>query len=208
MGPKSILIFFLSLLPLLSYCQQLTSRTINSGGQSRSVGNLKLEDAIGGFLISSINLPSFIFTQDFLQPDVGNTSSPIYINDVKIDGLYGIDNSGTTLIAGNSMIEFTLGETICKSFLKDTILLTQGTLQPYHLFRWTGQLNTQWVNTGNWSPSIIPTKSDEVLIPAFCPYYPIIENGIIAKCRLIKLTLGATAIVENGGQLKVGNNGN
>jgi hypothetical protein len=113
--------------------QQISPQTINAAGKSSSNGGVVLEDAVGGLVVSTINTPTFMYTQDFLQPDAGTTTGPIYINDVKIDGNIGVDNAGTTFIAGNAMIEFTVGEAASITLNSANNMLTQGILQPYSI---------------------------------------------------------------------------
>jgi Secretion system C-terminal sorting domain len=115
----------------MAKAQLLTPQTINAAGKSSSNGGVVLEDAVGGLVVTTISTPTFMYTQDFLQPDKGTTTGPIYINDVKIDGNMGTDNAGTTFIAGNAIIEFTVGEAASLTLHGGSNMLTQGILQPY-----------------------------------------------------------------------------
>jgi Secretion system C-terminal sorting domain len=112
--------------------QLITPQTINSAGNSSSNAVVLLESSLGGLLISTINTPTFMYTQDFLQPNAGTITVPPIINNVVLDGRgYGYDNAGTTFIAGNAMIEFTLGEPASITLSSANNMLTQGILQPY-----------------------------------------------------------------------------
>ena len=83
---------------LTAKAQQLTPQTINNGGGTKAAGGIVLEDALGGLLVSSLSNTVFLFTQDFLQPDAGTTSSIPFINNVTLSSGSGIDNAGTTFI--------------------------------------------------------------------------------------------------------------
>jgi hypothetical protein len=89
-----------------------------------------LEDALGGFAVSTIGTSTFLYTQDFLQPDKGSTTTIPLINNVILNSGAGIDNAGTTFINGNSMLEFTLGEVASITHSSANNVLTQGILQP------------------------------------------------------------------------------
>ena len=194
---------------LLLFCyavkaQQLSPRTINAAGKSSSNGGVVLEYAVGGFLVNIINTPTFMYTQDFLQPEAGTISVPPFINNVVLDGRgYGYDNAGTTFIAGNAMIEFTLGEPLSVSLSNATHMLTHGILQPYHFFRWTGIVNDQWIEPGNWNIGVLPIRSDEVLIPPGCPNYPVLENTHRGHCRMLTAEAVTSITVKTGGLLRI-----
>lgn len=111
--------------------QQLSPHTINNAGQFRSAGGAQLEDALDGFAVSTIGTSTFIYTQDFLQPDKGSTTTIPQINNVILNSGAGIDNAGTTFINGNSMLEFTLGEVASITHSSANNVLTQGILQPF-----------------------------------------------------------------------------
>jgi Secretion system C-terminal sorting domain len=124
----------LLLLMLLFYTaassQQISPQTINTAGRSSSNGGVVLEDAVGGLAVSSISTPTFMYTQDFLQPNAGTTTILPPINDVVLSSGSGIDNAGTTFIAGNAIIDFTVGEAASITLSNGSNMLTQGILQP------------------------------------------------------------------------------
>lgn len=121
----------LLLLTKLAAAQQISPQTINNGGKSSSNGNIIIEDAIGGLVVTTITTATFMYTQDFIQPDAGTTTSVPQVNDVVLSSGNGIDNAGTTFIAGNTMIEFTVGEAASITLNSANSQLTQGILQPY-----------------------------------------------------------------------------
>lgn len=113
------------------HAQQLSPQTINNTGSSKTAGGILLEDALGGFVINSISNPVILYTQDFLQPGAGTTTTPPIINNVALSSGSGLDNAGTTFTAGNAMLEFTVGEFASITISQNNTLLTQGILQPF-----------------------------------------------------------------------------
>jgi hypothetical protein len=121
----------LLLITKLAAGQQISPQTINSTGKSSSNGNIIIEDAIGGLVVTTITTATFMYTQDFIQPDAGATTTVPQVNDVALSSGSGIDNAGTTFIAGNTMIEFTVGEAASITLNSTNNQLSQGILQPY-----------------------------------------------------------------------------
>jgi hypothetical protein len=60
---------------------------------------------------------------------------------------------------------------------------------------WTGAVNTDWTNTGNWSTGIVPTitSPDIVVIPAGKPNYPIVAGT--SPANSISVEAGASVTV-------------
>src|SRR6218665_1993425 len=131
MRKRSKILLAMLLLTKLAAAQQLSPQTVNAAGKSYNNGGIFLEDALGGLLVSAIATPTFMYTQDFLQPDAGSTNIIPPINDVVLSSGSGIDNAGTTFINGNAMIEFTVGEAASITLNSAGNMLTQGILQPY-----------------------------------------------------------------------------
>lgn len=72
---------------------------------------------------------------------------------------------------------------------------------------WTGNISTDWNNSGNWSLGFVPDMNDVLFIPSSPPggNFPVIGNGIIAKCYDITIAAGATLRINSGGTLSVQN---
>lgn len=183
--------------------QQLTSQTFSAAGTSSSNGNVVLEYTLGGLSVSTISTSTFMYTQGFLQPDAGITHTIPHINDVVFSSGSTLDNSGTTFINGSIMVEFSLGEIACSTLSGANNMLTQGILQPYHYFIWTGVVNNLWIEPGNWNIGVLPIKSDEVLIPPGCPNYPVLENTHRGHCRLLTAQAGTSVTLNTGGLLRL-----
>lgn len=48
-------------------------------------------------------------------------------------------------------------------------------------FTWTGNVNTAWENTANWSSNTVPTTTSVVTIPAGRPRYPVVNSTTTVK---------------------------
>lgn len=71
-------------------------------------------------------------------------------------------------------------------------------------FYWTGNVNTDWQNTGNWSTSTIPTSSDNAIIPDGCPNYPVIDDGTTtAVCNNLTIEANSSVTIDTNGQMTV-----
>lgn len=202
-------ILFTALISFVLYCtsaaQQLSPTTVSCGGSSRSAANILLEDNMGGTIVNTISSPTIMYTQGFIQPDAGTVNSLPPINDVVLNSGAGIDNGGSTFINGNIMLEFTVAETASKTLFSVNNMLTQGILQPLDAKYWTGLINSDWRNVNNWAPPSEPTPDDHAIIPALCPNYPVITNGVTANCKSLTAKPGSSVTVNTGGLLKIHN---
>ncbi|MFN0013950.1 MAG: hypothetical protein ACKVU2_05325, partial [Saprospiraceae bacterium] len=60
---------------------------------------------------------------------------------------------------------------------------------------WTGNVNTDWFNTGNWGPGTVPTATDGAYIPAGRPNYPLI-TAAGATCYHLTIESGASVSMD------------
>lgn len=113
--------------------QQLSPQAINPAGQGSSNGNILLESSVGGVAVASFAGITYLYTQDFLQPFAGITTTIPSMPSLTVTMGIGIDNAGSTLINSdvNAMLEFTVGEASSISLQQGSEFLTQGILQPY-----------------------------------------------------------------------------
>lgn len=197
------LAFLIVLVTSFVQAQQLTYQTFSAAGTSSSNGYVVLEYTMGGLSVSTISTSTFMYTQGFLQPDAGTTNTVPPINNVTLSTRSILDNAGTTFINGSIMVEFSLGEMACATLNGANNMLTQGILQPYHYFIWTGVVNNLWIEPGNWNIGVLPIKSDEVLIPPGCPNYPVLENNHRGHCRMLTAEAGTSLTVNTGGLLRL-----
>jgi hypothetical protein len=61
---------------------------------------------------------------------------------------------------------------------------------------WTGAVNTDWFNTGNWACGILPGSSTDVRISSGLVNYPVITGN--AAIKSLTLNTGASCIVNPG----------
>jgi hypothetical protein len=65
---------------------------------------------------------------------------------------------------------------------------------------WIGVDDTEWSNPLNWGGGIVPTISDEVIIPAYTPFSPFVTTPVQIKSLLIqneaevKVTTGSVGL--------------
>jgi hypothetical protein len=80
---------------------------------------------------------------------------------------------------------------------------------PLNFFMWTGLINGDWNNAGNWIPAGVPGLDDDVGIPADPAsdpdVFPNIANGVTSSCDELYLGPESTVIVEPGGTLIIRN---
>ena len=119
--------------------------------------------------------------------------------------------------------DYTNGQNISPDKIKGTITGDRsftGLNKPP--FEWTGAINTQWGNTGNWNSNSIPNINEEVLIPSGVPNYPHLGAGVLAigsnpnnevfECQNLTIESGASLVtlqntkVENHGLIEVSGN--
>jgi len=68
--------------------------------------------------------------------------------------------------------------------------------QSFALFIWTGAVDTDWNNTGNWSGNVVPSSLDDVTINGGATFYPVITTNI--TCNSLTLSSGAALIINAG----------
>ena len=54
-------------------------------------------------------------------------------------------------------------------------------ISPASMISWTGNINTDWENTGNWSSNALPNASSIITIPSGRPRYPIVNATTTVK---------------------------
>jgi hypothetical protein len=69
---------------------------------------------------------------------------------------------------------------------------------------WTGSINTDWTNVGNWNCAGIPTITSEVLIPTGKPNYPVINLNV--EIKKITIETGTSVTTNTGFELKLNGN--
>ena len=136
-------------------------------------------------------------------------TSPTTIFGVPVDGTaYTAGNSlpggGTVIYVGN-MVNFshtglTAGSDYCyKIWSVNGSNQYSAGLPPVcartFSHNWTGNVNTDWFNAGNWGPGTVPTILDGAYIPAGRPNYPLI-NAAGARCSHLTIEPGASVSMD------------
>ncbi len=87
---------------------------------------------------------------------------------------------------------------------------------------WTGAIDENWNDIGNWQLAILPNINSNVVIPAGVPHFPLLENGLMSIgqnpngaiffCKQIsirqgaQMTYNAAAFLENFGFMGIRGN--
>jgi Metallo-peptidase family M12 len=66
---------------------------------------------------------------------------------------------------------------------------------------WTGAINTDWGNTGNWSCGSLPDANTEVIINTGLSRYPVINS--VATCRSVKAATGTSIRINDNFHLTI-----
>lgn len=69
---------------------------------------------------------------------------------------------------------------------------------------WTGDADTDWFNTANWSCGSVPDEFTDVIIPSGLINYPVLTSG--AAVRSIRLQAAVSFIIDSGANLDVKGN--
>jgi len=72
------------------------------------------------------------------------------------------------------------------------------------LCTWTGMVSNQWDNVYNWSPGVVPTQYDDVVIPSGRPNYPELSGNLgintsayAYNCKSLNINSGASVTVNS-----------
>lgn len=105
----------------------------------------------------------------------------------------------TSLDSGLYTVTFTHPVTSCFSTASTTVNVV-----PAGVISWTGAVDTDWNNAGNWSCGGIPTITSEVIIFGGMPNYPVVNLNVEIKKLTVKP--GASVTVATGFDLKMNGN--
>jgi hypothetical protein len=67
----------------------------------------------------------------------------------------------------------------------------------FPILTWTGSINTDWGNPGNWNPPSVPTSLNDVVIPNV-PNKPVITTFNTFVCHNLTVQSGSTFIINQG----------
>jgi len=68
---------------------------------------------------------------------------------------------------------------------------------------WTGNTNTNWFNTTNWSCGVVPNSLTNAIIPAGATNMPIVVNGLTANVHNLTIQLGAQLTLQGSSSLNI-----
>ena len=73
-------------------------------------------------------------------------------------------------------------------------------IDPNNVITWTGAVSSNWSTAGNWSPAIIPSSSDEVIIPNVPTSDPVVNESPAspAMCGVLIIHAGAVLNIAAG----------
>jgi hypothetical protein len=74
-------------------------------------------------------------------------------------------------------------------------------IAPGSMISWTGNVNTDWENAGNWSSNIVPSATSIITIPSGRLRYPIVNATTSVKSILC--ATGASVTIAPGVILNV-----
>lgn len=106
-------------------------------------------------------------------------------------------SNGTSRYANNSTNYFVVANAGCgNGVVSNEVTVSQ--TSPTN--NWTGAVNTEFNNTGNWSCGLTPSSNDDVLIPSGAPRYPILSSNLSPNVSIKKLIIQSGASLTLNGQ--------
>ncbi len=72
---------------------------------------------------------------------------------------------------------------------------------------WTGSVSTDWNTAANWCSGVVPSSTDDVVIPTGVSNYPDISAGENASVHSITINSSASLTLSGNGNLSLSNNG-
>jgi hypothetical protein len=131
------------------------------------------------------------------------TTAPLFVNaaggDYRINGISPCKNTGSN---GYNASAYDVRRQI--RIQNTTIDMgayewTSG-IDPNNVITWTGAVSANWNTAGNWDPAIIPSSSDEVIIPDVPASDPVVNESPVtpAMCGRLIINPGAVLKIATG----------
>ncbi|MBL7727626.1 MAG: hypothetical protein JNM68_08075, partial [Dinghuibacter sp.] len=108
-------------------------------------------------------------------------------------------NNVSSLDSGTYTVTFTNSVTGCTNTASTLVNVV-----PTGYVEWTGAVNTDWTNAGNWTCGGVPTVSSNVIVRGGRPNYPVVNLNV--EIRSLTIRPGATVTVNTGFDLKLNGN--
>jgi trimeric autotransporter adhesin len=124
---------------------------------------------------------------------------------ISLSGITDLQNVGPGIPVTIRLVNYGAGSTTGTCYWNDlgnntgNDLIVNGTVVAPAI--WSGLIDTDWYENGNWVAGIVPASSDNVLIPSGCPNYPILGSVTLTSCHTI--TISGALTVGPGGKLTV-----
>jgi hypothetical protein len=144
---------------------------------------------------SALNIASYNATFNFVAADVDAGSNPNTFEVARFNGSAWSQTTAGTRTANSTQV---IG-------LNNLFGEFQVAEQLGSVITWTGAVDNNWHDAGNWLPSFVPGLSDDVLIPNTPnkPNFPTFVNG---NCRNIVIEPNAFITIPQGVTLSIGGN--
>ncbi|OON65812.1 nidogen-like domain-containing protein [Hymenobacter sp. CRA2] len=112
--------------------------------------------------------------------------------------------TGSACNVGTTAVTFTATDNGLPAPAQSVFTLNVVVNPPVANGQWTGAVSTVYTNPANWSSNVVPTASDNVVIPAGVPNMPVLSSS--AAARAFTVASGASLTVASGGTLSLGGN--
>jgi hypothetical protein len=103
---------------------------------------------------------------------------------------------------GSSFTDPTASNVTTNNHTDDNGSVTITMLNSDQNLTWTGAVSTDWSNTCNWSPNLLPTATNLVTIPNVTNK-PVILSGTTANCLRMDIGNAALLTINSGGTLNI-----
>jgi subtilisin family serine protease len=119
-------------------------------------------------------------------------------------GPYSTNIDGHAVTLTRMGMQHQLPSTVAQDIWQENDVI--GRIEMYYetFSTWTGNVNTSWTNTGNWSGGFVPDETNDVVIPTGCPNYPELGGSLgintgsyTYACKSLTINSGATVTTNS-----------
>jgi hypothetical protein len=182
-----------------------TGAANNLGGQAGIIRNASLDNNNGSDWVIS-NTPTPLqsigtYNVGYAVPSYSWSPSTGLFIDAALTTPYTGQNTFIVYAKPASTTTYTLQVNVGSCSNSNTVTVT---VLPPGTLEWTGAVNTDWTNAGNWKCGIVPTITSNVVINSGCPNYPVLTLNV--EIRSMTVRPGASVTVNTGFDLKLNGN--
>lgn len=106
-------------------------------------------------------------------------------------------SNGTSRYASNATNYYVVANAGCgNGVVSNEVTVTQTSATN----NWTGAVNTEFNNNGNWSCGLLPSANDDVVIPSGAPRYPVLSSNLSPNVSIKNLIIQSGASLTLNGQ--------